>query len=350
MSSDESDKICKDGVLNSDGVCNIIGKLHNMSTVDKEDIALSVCANCGKEGSSDNMNTCNKCTQVKYCNAVCKKKHRSKHKKECEEYVRLAAEKHNEELRIAAELHDEKLFKQPPPKEDCPICFLLLPSLDPTGKKYMTCCGKSICSGCIHAPVYDNQGNEVDNKKCPFCRTPPPDTNEEAVERLTKRMEVGDPFAIFNLGCYYREGMYGYPQDYTKALELWHQAGELGYAKAYGSIGYCYSNGEGVELDKKKAKYYYELAAMMGNERARHNLGINEGCEGNFDRALKHLIIAVGGGWSKSLKRIQKYYSDGHATKEDYTEALRLYQAYLGEIKSVQRDEAAAADEDNRYY
>ena len=30
------------------------------------------------------MNTCNKCKSVKYCNAACKKKHRQKHKKQCE--------------------------------------------------------------------------------------------------------------------------------------------------------------------------------------------------------------------------------------------------------------------------
>ena len=43
---------------------------------------------------------------VKYCNAACKKKHRHKHKKDCEEHLRLAAEH-------AAKLHDEVLFKQP---------------------------------------------------------------------------------------------------------------------------------------------------------------------------------------------------------------------------------------------
>jgi len=38
---------------------------------------VSVCANCGKEGSSDEINNiCNKCKMVKYCNAACKKKHR----------------------------------------------------------------------------------------------------------------------------------------------------------------------------------------------------------------------------------------------------------------------------------
>ena len=43
-------------------------------------------------------------------------------------------------------------------------------------------------------------------------------------------------------------------------------------------------------------------------------------------------------------------YTNGKATKEDYTTALRAYQEYLGEIKSVQRDKAAAASERYRYY
>jgi len=37
-------------------------------------------------------------------------------------------------------------------------------------------------------------------------------------------------------------------------------------------------------------------------------------------------------------------------SKEDYTNASRLYQEYLGEIKSKQRDEAAAFHERYRYY
>ena len=306
-----------------------------MSTADKEDIALSVCANCGKEGSGDNMNTCNKCKMVKYCNAACKKKHRSKHKKACERRV--------------AELHDIELFKQPPPDEDCPICFLLLPTMQ-KGRIYKSCCGKLICSGCVYAPVYDNQGNEVDNKKCPFCRIPCHTSGEEMIERYEKRMEAGDPIGIGKLGSYYVNGTNGYPQDYTKALELWHRAAELGYSVAYGSIGFAYKYGEGVEVDEKKAVHYYELAAIMGDEKARYNLGNNEIRAGNLDRALKHFMIAIRSGDDGSLKRIQELYSNGHATKDDYTKALQSYQAYLSEIKSPQRDEAAAADERHHYY
>jgi len=130
MSSDS----CKDGA-SSKGLCEVNDMLHNMSTTDDKEVVVSVCANCGKEGY-DVTNTCNKCNSAKYCNAACKKKHRKKHKKECERRV--------------AELHDQLLFKQPP-EEDCPICFITLPSLG-SGQTYMACCGKVLwlypCCGC----------------------------------------------------------------------------------------------------------------------------------------------------------------------------------------------------------
>ena len=328
-------------ISNNDIVCEVNDKLQKLSTAD-----VSICANCGKEGAS---NICNKCQVTKYCNAVCKKVHKKKHKKDCEEHVRRAAEKHNEELKRAAELLDIELFKQPPSEEDCPICFMRLPSLDPTGRRYQACCGKMICSGCFYAPVYDNQGKEVDSKKCPFCRIPAPYTDEEVRKREKKRIEANDPFAIYNLGMYYR-GRNGYPQDYTKALELWHKAGELGIAKAYVNIGVAYDNGIGVRVDEKKARHYWEQGAIKGDADARHYLGNNEIRAGKWKRAIKHYMIAVRGGSNGSLEMIKQMYSNGHATKEDYTKALQLYQTYLGEIKSDQRDKAALADEDCRYY
>ena len=70
------------------------------------DDMLITCANCGKEGN--NLNICNKCKAATYCNAACKKKHRSKHKLACERHI---VELHGEQLerkKRAAELHDEK--------------------------------------------------------------------------------------------------------------------------------------------------------------------------------------------------------------------------------------------------
>ena len=48
-----------------------------------------------------------------------------------------------------------------------------------------------------------------------------------------KRVNAGDALAIHTLGCLYSKGIYGFKQNYTKALEYWEQALELGDAKAY---------------------------------------------------------------------------------------------------------------------
>lgn len=128
-------------------------------------------------------------------------------------------------------------------------------------------------------------------------------------------------------------------------------AGELGYAKAYVNIGCAYQDGgKGVKVDKKMMIHYFELAAMGGDPHASFNLGIDEAKSGNMDRALKHFMLSTREGYPHSLKSIKLMYENGDATKEDYMKALQAYQAYLGEIKSDQRDKAAAANEEFRYY
>jgi len=62
-----SNKKVEGASKSNDDTLEVIGQLQNMSTADNN---VSICANCGKEGA---YNTCNKCQQVKYCNAVCKK-------------------------------------------------------------------------------------------------------------------------------------------------------------------------------------------------------------------------------------------------------------------------------------
>ena len=304
-------------------------ELNNLHiTCTTKEVGVDACANCGKEGVDHNI--CNKCKMVKYCNASCKKKHRSKHKKKCERRV--------------AELHDIELFKQPPLKEDCLICMIPLPSLH-TGSTYYICCGKEICSGCDHAISLLRDKEE----KCPFCRTSVPSKDKVIIEMYKKRVEVGDAEAIFNLGCCYSEGAYGLTRDYDKALELWQQAGELGIAGAHFNIGNAYYFSRGVERDEKKADHYYELAAMGGDAIARHNLGNAEFRAGNWDRAIKHWLIAAGDGYNGSVKSIQLLYTKGDAIKEDYTSALRAYQVYLEEVRSEQRNKAAAYNDRFKY-
>ena len=219
-------------------------------------------------------------------------------------------------------------------------------AIDGNRVEYSACCGKTICSGCIHAVEKRDGGVGL----CPFCRTPAP-TSEELIEQHKKRIEAaGDAEAMYGLGCSYADGSDGLTQDFAKALELWHQAGELGNATSYYNLGVVYDRGEGVGRDEKKAKHFWELAAMEGHEMARYNLGICEGLAGNMDRALKHFMITAGFGDNDSLEKIKQMFMDEAATKDDYAKALQAYQANLVEIKSAQRDEAAAFNDTYKYY
>ena len=95
------------------------------------------------------------------------------------------------------------------------------------------------------------------------------------------------------------------------------------YAEAYYNIGIAYRHGNGVKRDMKKAYHYYELAAMGGNTDARHNLGYGELQKGNWDRALKHFMIAARSGYDASLKKVGEGYKAGHVSKDDYIKTLR---------------------------
>ena len=282
------------------------------------------CASCGKEGG--NLNTCNKCKMVTYCNAACKKKHRSKHKKACERRV--------------AELHDEELFKEHPPEDDCPICFLPLP-IETNRTTFQTCCGKVICDGCIHAMKEEARGRGKINL-CAFCRVPSPRSDAEEVKRVKKLMDANNANAFNMFGGYYRRGDGGMPQDFAKANELFLRAGELGCAKSYYNLGILYYDGMGVEVDKKKANHYWELAAMGGNLIARHNLGCAEEKAGNIDRAYKHFILAARAGYKISLEAVKEGFIDGYVFKDEYANTLRAYHDCHNEMKSDDRDKAEA--------
>ena len=70
---------------------------------------------------------------------------------QCQLPAESLAEKYKKDCkrRACAELHDEALFKDPPAKEDCPICFLLMPAR-------LICCATSFQDATITSvPIFD---------------------------------------------------------------------------------------------------------------------------------------------------------------------------------------------------
>ena len=118
---------------------------------------------------------------------------------------------------------------------------------------------------------------------------------------------------------------------------------KLGCATAYYNLGNSYDQRRGVEVDQKKAKYYFELAAMCGHIKARHNLACREGMAGNEKRAFKHYMISARAGLKTSLDIVKKGYENGIVTKDEYANTLRAYHERQKVMKSDDRDKAAAS-------
>ena len=280
-------------------------------------MTLNSCAACGKADVS--LKACSSCKLVKYCNVKCQRAHRSKHKQDCK--------------KRADELFDKKLFAEPPLREDCPICMIMLPC-DEADAVYMSCCGKTICLGCRYS---------LTAERCPFCNAAPPTSEKDWTNRVLKRIEKhNDPMAMYILGGSYSVGSYGNPMDLSKAAEMYRRGSELGCAAAHNGLGRSYTFGIGVELNEKKAVDHYHIAAMMGLENAMYNLGCCEVQSGNMHRAMGHFMMAAKRGHDLSLDNVKRGFRSGSVTKDEFEKTLRRHQASLDETKNEQRDRGKA--------
>ena len=212
-------------------------------------------------------------------------------------------------------------------EDDCPICQLPLP-LDWKQSSSRACCMKKVCNGCVLAALKRGM------RDCPFCRTPTARTDSQTLAMIRKRVDVGDPTAICNLGTTYAYGRYGLEKDVTKAIELYERAVELGVNETHYNLGCLYIEGTDVAKDSDKAFRHYEAAAMSGHVFARFNLGSEEYYAGNRDLALQHWMISATLGYEKSLSNVKILFMNGQATKADYAAALRGYQNAVEEMSS----------------
>ena len=178
---------------------------------------------------------------------------------------------------------------------------------------------------------------------CAFCRTPNQDDDADKLAMVQVRVEKKDPDAIYLLGNLYLGGELGLQKDVRKAIKLYTEAAALGSVEALFNLGSAYEQGEGVGQDRTKAVHFWSKAAMQGHVESRYQLGYYETQKGNYNRAMKHLMITAKMGFKESVEAIKKMFMAGGATKEQYAEALKGYQDAVEEMKSRDRDEAVKA-------
>lgn len=276
----------------------------------------------------------------KDCSKECQVSSWPEHKKACKQR--------------AAELHDEELFKEPPLKEECPICFVPLES-DAGRSNFQLCCGKEICNGCLHA--MEREGlqhwkaggsleDAMDKTNCPYCRAQCHDTDAEGMERLNKLLEK-DPnnaHAIHFLAFQYQNGAMGLEQNTAMANELWNKAAKFGFPDSLNSVANSYNLGRGITRSTKTALKYYELAAMKGHIQARYNLGVFEAEKQNWERAARHWVMACNGGFTPAYEKITEAYLLRVIGADTVADATRGFKRYDDEVLTDQRKKAAHAN------
>ena len=110
-------------------------------------------------------------------------------------------------------------------------------------------------------------------------------------------------------------------------------------------MGMSHYYGEhGVTQNKAKGVRCWETAAIQGATESRSFLGLIKLENRKCDRAVRHFLISAKMGHKGSVDSIKKMFARGLATKAQYTEALKGYQDAVEEMKSPERDEAAALE------
>jgi TPR repeat protein len=196
--------------------------------------------------------------------------------------------------------------------------------------QYYTCCGKSICGGCVYSVALS--GN---TETCPFCKAKTiGKTVEEEKEELLERVKVNDAGAIYQLGICYYHGKLGLLQDREKAKELWTQAARLGSSQAHYTLGNDY-----YEVgDLKKARFHLGAAAMAGHETARDDLGYIEIKSNKKELAVRHWMIAASAGSYNAMHNLLLAFEDGVVSRELIDSMLTAYNNSCAEVRSNARD------------
>ena len=168
-----------------------------------------------------------------------------------------------------------------------------------------------------------------------FCRQPYPKSfAEENLNKMKRAEEANDPIAIREVGAIHHS-----KGDYSSAFDCWTKAAKLGDAKSHYQLSELYTDGLGVERNKKKVIYHLEEAAIRGHVISRFNLGAEEKKNGKIERAVKHFIIAANHGDDDSIDMLRDMYAQGLVAKGEFAAALRSHQAAVDATKSPHREE-----------
>ena len=233
------------------------------------------------------------------------------------------------------------LFAPIEEREECPVCLLPFPH-DEKENVFMSCCGKTVCCGCVYKNMMVESKNGVRDHKCAFCRQ----EQTNSIKSLKRLMKRNDPEAFIHMAMEYGSGERTLQSD-TKSIEMYIRAAELGNSNAFVTLGNHYRMGSIVERDALKSLEYYEIAAKKGSVEAHKYLAGFHGRNGNDHERIEHLKVVASAGDQIAMGDLMWCYKDQDdlISKEDLARTLRTFQTSSNEMKSKDRENARSFEE-----
>ena len=91
--------------------------------------------------------------------------------------------------------------------------------------------------------------------------------------------------------------------------------------------------------DQKKTKLHYEVAAMVGHELARYNLGYIDFLSSKKERASKHMKLAASAGVYRAMNNLLVVdFKQGLISRDEIDSILTAYNDSCAEMRSEARD------------
>ena len=170
---------------------------------------------------------------------------------------------------------------------------------------------------------------------------------EETIKRLLTNIQLGDEESLNELiDFFYDENVL--TKDKNTAFGLLYYTTDKNISSIQLIIGLCYSNGEGVNKDKKEAYRWYQKAALQGDAEAQNRLGLcffdGEGVDEDKIEAVGWFRKAAEQDNSNAQYFLGLCYSDGIGVQKDKLEAVRWYR------KAAEQEDANAQSSLGLYY
>ena len=159
--------------------------------------------------------------------------------------------------------------------------------------------------------------------------------DQKQLEQELALAEKGRHEAIRRVGNYHFWGEMGYVQDMVEGLKWYHRAIEQGSAMAAGKLGQCYLRGQGVERSYTKALEYYQMATELGDVMSYHAVGQILFEMGDVEEGMINMRKALMCGYASDelVSTVREGYRNGFITKDEYMYTLRKHQEAIGEMK-----------------